>query len=126
MSSDLSNAVSAPVMMQLADGETYTFSRATPRIMAELGSWYRASRNGDGFEWTSIDECVRLAQTIEGMEWLAWRCACEHHPEVKQRGHKAFRSLTNDFGVLTNLIARITDFPGEEDGPTGNTDGGTA
>ena len=127
MNTNLSAAVSAPVTATMADGQTYTFARATPRILAELGSWHRASNGQNGFGWTTIEDCIGLVRTIEGMEWIAWRCASEHHPEVKKAGANAFRAATNDFALLVNLCGLLTDYPDPDEGTKpGNEESGTA
>lgn len=117
----LAAAVGSPVTAVMADGQTYTFERATPRILAELGSWYRAQSGEDGRGWTSIADAIALVRTIEGMEWLAWRCAHKHHPEVKQAGPMAFRAATNDCALLIKLCEELTDYPdpieGDDDRP---------
>lgn len=121
---NFSAAVGGPITARMADGNVYTFSRATPRILAELGSWARSQQGGNGREWTTIEDAVRLVRTMEGMEWLAWRCACEHHPDVKQRGPMGFRAATNDFAVLTTLVNELTDYPDPETDPPAG-EGGT-
>ena len=126
MDANLSAAVSAGVVATMADGETYTFARATPRILAELGSWHRAKTGQNGFGWTTIEDCIGLVRTIEGMEWIAWRCACENHPEVRKAGQGAFTRATNDFALLVKLCAELTDYPDPDEGTApGNEDGGT-
>jgi hypothetical protein len=114
MSVHLSAAVGSPVIATMSDGKTYTFERATPRILAELGSWYRAQSGVAGGGWTSIEDAIKLVRTLEGMEWLAWRCACKHHADVKQRGPMGFREATNDFSILTALANELTDYPDPE------------
>lgn len=124
---DYAHAVGAPIVATMADGQTYTFSRATPRILAELGSWHRAQTDGNGGGWSSIEECYRLVQTIEGMEWLCWRCAAENHPDVKRAGLMGFRKATNDFALLVKVSGELTDYPdpiegtgpGKPEGETG-------
>jgi hypothetical protein len=116
MEASLTAAVGSPVVATMADGQTYTFERATPRILAELGSWHRAQTGGTGDGWTSITDAIELVRTIEGMEWLAYRCAHKHHPEVKKRGPMAFRAATNDFALLTRLCEELTDYPDPQEG----------
>lgn len=119
-------AVAAPpVVATMADGVQYAFSRATPRILSELGSWWRAQTGrGQSRDWLTLQQTLDLVRSIEGMEWLAWRCAAELDPAIKSAGPSPFRVATNDYAMLVSLAEILTDYPDpkKSGGSPGNVD----
>ena len=108
---------SGPVAAKLTDGVIYQFQRVTPTILIELGSYHRAVTAG-GSRWLSLDECMLLVQTVEGMRWLAWRCAVKSHPEFAgEPGRHKFTPLLEDFGLLCDITGAITAQDDDADPP---------
>lgn len=108
--------VGGPVAAKLLDGELRYFERMTPKILIELGSYHRAMTGG-GRGWLTIDQCMDLITTLEGMRWLAWRCAVKAQPEFAgDAGRERFMPLIEEFGLLTELVGQITAMP-EADPP---------
>jgi len=108
--------VGGPVTFKLLDGEVRHFQRMTPKMLIELGSYNRAMTGG-GRGWLSIDQCMDLITTIEGMRWLAWRCVVQAHPEFAgDAGRERFLPLVEDFNLLSGLVNEITAMP-EADPP---------
>ena len=103
--------VGGPVAFKLLDGQLRYFERMSPKILIELGSYNRAMTGG-GKGWLSIDQCMDLVTTIEGMRWLAWRCVVAAHPEFAgDAGRERFYPLVEDFALLSNLVGQITAMP---------------
>jgi hypothetical protein len=108
--------VGGPVTAKLLDGSVVQLERVTPSMLVELGSFHRAM-TGQGASWLTLDECMALVQTIEGMRWLAWRCAVKYQPEYQgEAGRHKFGPLVEDFHLLTSLVAELTAMPEPEDG----------
>jgi len=85
-------------------------------MLVELGSYNRAMTGG-GRGWLTIDQCMDLITTLEGMRWLAWRCVVAAHPEFAgDAGREKFLPLVEDFKLLTELVGQITAMP-EADPP---------
>lgn len=100
-----------------ANGRVFTFDRVTPRMLVELGSHARATGGIDGKGWLTIEQCMSLAETFEGMRWLAWRAAKPHHPEfaaIERR--EAFYEAIDDMTLLATIVRRLCDFGGDDDG----------
>lgn len=125
-------SLASTVSHQLPDENVYTFSRVTPTILSELASYARGiGAIPSERKWLRVEDALDLLDTIEGMRWVAYRCASEHTPGFQgARGRARFESLTDDFGVLASLIAAIanvgdegseeaegSDPPAEPEGP---------
>lgn len=115
--------VGGPVTAKLLDGELRHFQRMTPKMLVELGSYNRAMTGG-GRGWLSIDACMDLVSTIEGMRWLAWRCVVAAHPEFAgDAGRERFYPLIEDFALLSDLVGRITALPDSDPQEPGEATG---
>jgi hypothetical protein len=103
--------VGGPVAFKLLDGQLRYFERMSPKILIELGSYNRAMTGG-GKGWLSIDQCLDLITTVEGMRWLAWRCAVKAQPEFAgDAGRERFYLLIEDFHLLSSLVSHIAAMP---------------
>lgn len=104
-------AAGQPIMARVGSGQVLQFDRISASILVQLGSYHRAV-TGRGASWLTLDECMQLVQTIEGMQWLAWRCAVRMQPEFSgDAGRAKFMPLVDDFQLLTELVGAITQMP---------------
>lgn len=107
-----------PVTAKMTNGQVMQFERVTPSILVELGSYHRAL-TGKGQGWLTLDDCMALVTTVEGMRWLCWRCAVKYQPEYAgDAGREKFKPLLEDFNLLTGLASELTTFPESEADPT--------
>lgn len=98
-------------------GRLFTFSRVSPAMLIELASHARAKGGTDIRGWLTAEDALKLAQTFEGMRWLAWRAARDHHPEfARVESREAFYSLFDSMESLGEVVLALLDFGAEDKG----------
>ena len=107
----LQDAIATPVVIALADGADYTFTKIGIGDWCKFCQWANQQKGQRVTLPIPVDEMLETASTVPGMRWLAWQALQEHHKGIHI---DALNGLIGSFELLSSVLEQIMDLPEPE------------